>query len=255
MKQLLIKWEFAADHNSLEIKNITGQTILQHIEEILVIASKFVVGSFKTLRESEEIASVSPIDRQELINFFKLFASQEQKILQGLGTIEIWINVGGIAENLGLSEEAETFYRIAIYHDSKNAKAWSSLGYILETREKFSEAAKAYDRAYALERDEELMWDKLVTPREIRDTEEEAVKTYEDAFGMGFDDGNTWLAVGISKSEKKDYAGAIIAFEKGLQSNPKNSKLWYQLGVAYDLQGDEKDWPERDLKVVGNHGT
>ena len=238
MKQLLSSWESIQNTDAVDIKKLTAQRLVQHIEEILVIASKFGFGTFHTIKNYDNDFSLTPADRDDLCNFLKIFASKKQTVLNGVGSAEIWMDAGGIAENLGLIPEAESFYRLAIHYDEKNVKAWSSLGYILESRGNYSGATKAYEQAYALERDEELLWDKLVPPRELRDTLEEASKTYEDTFGVGADGGMTWLAVGISKQAQKDCAGAIKAFEKGLSENPKNPKLWYNLGLAYETQSD-----------------
>jgi len=54
------------------------------------------------------------------------------------------------------------------------------------------------------------------------------------------DDADELFDLGVRLGEKGDFKGAIEAFNKGLEINPKETVAWVNLGLIYGQKGDLK---------------
>ncbi|KAH6623011.1 hypothetical protein F5144DRAFT_657092 [Chaetomium tenue] len=131
------------------------------------------------------------------------FSSSRQVLLQQ--TEGIWIQLGGLAEQMGNLDDAMASYERAIRTNPNSIPAMNAMSSVLRTREDFPKAAEYLNAILKL--DER--------------------------------NGDAWGCLGHCYLMMDDLQQAYNAYQTALVHlpNPKEPRLWYGIGILYDRYG------------------
>lgn len=121
----------------------------------------------------------------------------------------------------GLDEGALRAYRDILARDPKNLQAAVSAANLLYDAQRYGEAIPLYQQAFTLNPSDINVSTDLGTALWYAGRPDEALAQYEQSLALNATHAQTLFNVGIVKSQgKRDYVGAIAAWQKLLASNP-----------------------------------
>ena len=121
-------------------------------------------------------------------------------------------------------ENALTAYRDMLARDPKNLQAAISAGNLLYDAKRFAEAIPYYEQAMALDGKNVNVSTDLGTALWYTGRADDALKQYAQSLAIDAGHAQTLFNTGIVRSEgKRDYAGAVAAWELLLVANPSYS--------------------------------
>jgi len=117
----------------------------------------------------------------------------------------IWTRLGTLSEMMGESEHASFAYESVLRHNPYNAKALTQVASIYRTKEQYSKAVGYLRRVLDVEENNGEIWSEL---------------------------GHCYLMMDELQLAYQAYQNALYHL-----ANPKDTKLWYGIGILYDRYG------------------
>jgi tetratricopeptide (TPR) repeat protein len=151
-------------------------------------------------------------------------------------------NLGNALSEQGKYKEAEAACREAIRLEPGSAYAHNNLGSALSKQGKYKEAEAAYREAIRLKYDYPLAHINLGDALRDNGQVDEAIAAYRKAIQLepGLRRAHVNLGA-ILCDRKRDYEGAIVAFQEAIRFNKDDPEAHYNLGVALDAKGKVDD--------------
>lgn len=120
-----------------------------------------------------------------------------------------------------VDEDALRAYRDILVRDPKNLQAAVSAANLLYDAQRYGEAIPLYQQAFTLNPSDINVSTDLGTALWYAGRPDEALAQYDQSLALNATHAQTLFNVGIVKSQgKRDYVGAIAAWQKLLASNP-----------------------------------
>jgi tetratricopeptide (TPR) repeat protein len=120
-----------------------------------------------------------------------------------------------------IDEGALRAYRDIVARDPKNVQAAVSAANIMYDAQRYMEAIPLYQQAFALSPSDINIGTDLGTALWYSGRPDEVLAQYDKSLALNATHAQTLFNIGIVKSEgKRDYAGAVAAWEKLLATNP-----------------------------------
>jgi eukaryotic-like serine/threonine-protein kinase len=148
--------------------------------------------------------------------------------------------LGKAQEALGRFDEAEKAYRRAIERAPHFWGNWSSLGALLFRRGRYEEAEQAFRRVIELTPDNERGYRNLGGVLQTIGRNEEAERALEQSLALR----PTYAAasnLATVRFDRGEYTGAVRAFEKALELDDRDYRVWRFLAAAYYWGPGERD--------------
>lgn len=140
--------------------------------------------------------------------------------LQRLATIneETWLHLGRLAEQMNEYERALTSYEYVLRHNPYSIPAMTQIGTILHANEQFQRAAEYF----------------------------------QSILNIDQNNGEIWCSLGHCYLMMDDLQKTYAAYQQALYhlQNPKDSKLWYGIGILYDRYGSLEHAEEAFFQTI-----
>jgi tetratricopeptide (TPR) repeat protein len=135
-------------------------------------------------------------------------------------------------------------YGLAWTHaEPQNGKAWFVLGKGAAGLGRDQEAAQAFLRTTQLMPDQGFPYNELAASYSKIGEAQLAIKAIDDGeakAGAGFT-ARDWYIFGNARKTFRQFDRAIVDYRKALAMAPDSNEVWNNLGVAYQMQGDNAD--------------
>ena len=136
-----------------------------------------------------------------------------------------------------VDEGALRVYRDILARDPKNVQAAVSAANLLYDGQRYAEAISLYQQAFALNPSDINVSTDLGTALWYSGRPDEALAQYDKSLAVSATHAQTLFNIGIVKSEgKRDYLGAVTAWEKLLATNPAYPEAVKVRGLITDAQ-------------------
>lgn len=136
-----------------------------------------------------------------------------------------------------VDEGALRAYRDILARDPKNVQAAVSAANLLYDAQRYAEAIPLYQQAFALNPSDINISTDLGTALWYSGRPDEALAQYDKSLALNATHAQTLFNIGIVKSEgKRDYAGAVAAWEKLVATNPSYPDVVKVRGLIADSQ-------------------
>ena len=151
-----------------------------------------------------------------------------------------WNTRGNSLSMLGRYEEAQQSLDLAMQHDPKKAASiWSNKGAAFERSGDIAKAIEAFHNSIELGFD---AWANLAVSYSIAGDMNAATRTAEDAVKAGISrPASAFIRVGNALRDKKQFAEALVMYDRGIVTDPADADAWTNKGNALvDLERYEE---------------
>ena len=129
-------------------------------------------------------------------------------------------------------------YRDVLARDPRNVQAAVNAGNLLYDAQRYADAIPFYQQAFALNATDINVSTDLGTALWYAGRPDESLAQYQKSLAINATHAQTLFNVGIVKADgKKDYAGAIAAWQELLRSNPTYPDVMKVRSLLSDAQG------------------
>lgn len=149
-------------------------------------------------------------------------------------------NLGRAYRRKGMLKEAERELAEASRLSPKEAEVWISLGHLLRDQKRFDEAAAAYRSAYQIDPTSEEAASGLSVVLIEAGKPEEAETVLVKATEASPKGASLWNNLGVARTKRGDYAGAVQAFQKAIDLDGNFEIARANLARAEQLAGLER---------------
>ncbi|KAF9579550.1 hypothetical protein BGW38_004148 [Lunasporangiospora selenospora] len=131
---------------------------------------------------------------------------------------QVWLQLGSLAESMGEYDRAMAAYESALRHNFHSVNAMNLIAELYRSRENFQKAAEYFQRILAIDNA----------------------------------NGEVWGSLGHCYLMMEELHKAYNAYQNALHHlpNPKDSKLWYGIGILYDRYGSVEHAEEAFTAVM-----
>ncbi|MBI5149493.1 MAG: tetratricopeptide repeat protein [Candidatus Omnitrophica bacterium] len=158
-------------------------------------------------------------------------------------------NLGNVYTHIGRFPEAVEAYKETLMINPKFKGAHAGIGDVYVQMGDARGAVAAYTRAIDLNPDEQEVYAGVVTAHTTalekdpdqpvyRDARKETIRRYADFINARPPKSTSYFNLGLLYAEAGDNAGAVLAYRRALEINPRHAGALYNLGNVYKDQGD-----------------
>ncbi|KAF9099313.1 glucose repression mediator protein [Mortierella sp. AD031] len=154
---------------------------------------------------------------------------------------QVWLQIGTLAESMGEFDRAMNSYESALRHNYQSVHALNLIAELYRTRENFPKAAENFQRILAIDNASGEVWGSLGHCYLMMDELQKAYTAYQNALHHlpNPKDSKLWYGIGILYDRYGSVEHAEEAFSAVMRMDPKYEKaneIYFRLGIIYKGQ-------------------
>ncbi|KAG0303510.1 glucose repression mediator protein, partial [Linnemannia gamsii] len=154
---------------------------------------------------------------------------------------QVWLQLGSLAESMGEHDRALNAYESALRHNYHSVAALTLIAELHRTRENFPKAADYFQRVLAIDGASGEAWGSLGHCYLMMDELQKAYNAYQNALHHlpNPKDSKLWYGIGILYDRYGSVEHAEEAFSAVMRMDPKSDKaneIYFRLGIIYKGQ-------------------
>jgi len=169
----------------------------------------------------------------------------------------VWIRIGKLSEAMNEGELASYAYENVLRHNSYNVRALTQVASLCRVREQYSQAVSYFRRILEVDETNGDIWSELGHCYLMTDELQMAYTAYQNALYhlKNPKDTKLWYGIGILYDRYGSFEHAEEAFTAVLKLAPQFEKaheIFFRLGIIYKQQGKYKESLESLNLIVNN---
>ncbi|KAG0234472.1 hypothetical protein BGW41_001145 [Actinomortierella wolfii] len=164
-------------------------------------------------------------------------------VIQRLDAIDeqVWLQLGSLAESMGEYDRAMAAYESALRHNYHSVNALTLIAELYRSRENFSKAADYFQRILSIDNTNGEVWGSLGHCYLMMEELQKAYNAYQNALHHlpNPKDSKLWYGIGILYDRYGSVEHAEEAFSAVMRMDPKYEKaneIYFRLGIIYKQQ-------------------
>ncbi|KAF9438424.1 hypothetical protein BGZ76_007948 [Entomortierella beljakovae] len=154
---------------------------------------------------------------------------------------QVWIQLGTLAESMGEFDRAMSAYESALRHNHYSVAALNQIAELYRSRENFTKAADYFQRILSIDNASGEVWGSLGHCYLMMDELQKAYNAYQNALHHlpNPKDSKLWYGIGILYDRYGSVEHAEEAFTAVMRMDPKYEKaneIYFRLGIIYKGQ-------------------
>ncbi|KAG0050425.1 glucose repression mediator protein [Gryganskiella cystojenkinii] len=154
---------------------------------------------------------------------------------------QVWLQLGSLAESMGEFDRAMASYEAALRHNYHSVAAMNLIAELYRSRENFPKAAEYFQRILAIDNASGEVWGSLGHCYLMMDELQKAYNAYQNALHHLHNpkDSKLWYGIGILYDRYGSVEHAEEAFSAVMRMDPKYEKaneIYFRLGIIYKGQ-------------------
>ncbi|GJJ70268.1 general transcriptional corepressor CYC8 [Entomortierella parvispora] len=154
---------------------------------------------------------------------------------------QVWLQLGSLAESMGEFDRAMASYESALRHNHYSVSALNLIAELYRSRENFPKAAEYFQRILAIDNASGEVWGSLGHCYLMMDELQKAYNAYQNALHHlpNPKDSKLWYGIGILYDRYGSVEHAEEAFSAVMRMDPKYEKaneIYFRLGIIYKGQ-------------------
>ncbi|KAG0260436.1 glucose repression mediator protein [Mortierella polycephala] len=154
---------------------------------------------------------------------------------------QVWLQIGSLAESMGEYDRAMAAYESALRHNYHSIGAMNLIAELYRTRENFPKAAEYFQRILAIDSTSGEVWGSLGHCYLMMDELQKAYNAYQNALHHlpNPKDSKLWYGIGILYDRYGSVEHAEEAFSAVMRMDPKSdnaNEIYFRLGIIYKGQ-------------------
>ncbi|KAF9984022.1 hypothetical protein BGZ75_004407 [Mortierella antarctica] len=154
---------------------------------------------------------------------------------------QVWLQLGSLAESMGEHDRAMAAYESALRHNYHSVNALKLIAELYRTRESFVKASEYFQRILSIDNANGEVWGSLGHCYLMMDELQKAYNAYQNALHHlpNPKDSKLWYGIGILYDRYGSVEHAEEAFSAVMRMDPKSDKaneIYFRLGIIYKGQ-------------------
>ncbi|KAG0321842.1 hypothetical protein BGZ99_003675 [Dissophora globulifera] len=154
---------------------------------------------------------------------------------------QVWLQLGSLAESMGEYDRAMAAYESALRHNYHSVSAMNLIAELYRSRENFPKAAEYFQRILTIDNASGEVWGSLGHCFLMMDELQKAYNAYQNALHHlpNPKDSKLWYGIGILYDRYGSVEHAEEAFSAVMRMDPKYEKaneIYFRLGIIYKGQ-------------------
>ncbi|KAG0216105.1 hypothetical protein BGX28_006001 [Mortierella sp. GBA30] len=154
---------------------------------------------------------------------------------------QVWLQLGSLAESMGEYDRAMASYESALRHNYHSVNALKLIAELYRTRENFAKASEYFQRILSIDNANGEVWGSLGHCYLMMDELQKAYNAYQNALHHlpNPKDSKLWYGIGILYDRYGSVEHAEEAFSAVMRMDPKSDKaneIYFRLGIIYKGQ-------------------